>query len=82
VRLVEVSVDGGKEWRPAGFMGETARGAWREWATEIEVPTPATVTVMARATDNAGEVQPEQARANAGGYGNNSIHTVTVRVHA
>jgi sulfite oxidase len=82
VRLVEVSVDGGKEWRPAGFMGATAPGAWREWATEIEVPAPATVTVMARATDNAGETQPPAARPNAGGYGNNSIHAVKVRVHA
>lgn len=81
VRLVEVSVDGGREWRPAGFMGETAPGAWRGWATEIEVPAPATVTVMARATDNTGDVQPLAARGNAGGYGNNSIHAVKARVH-
>src|SRR4029077_6414430 len=80
VRLVEISSDGGKSWQPAGFMGDTAPGAWRAWATEIEVTPPARVSVMARATDNAGEVQPLEARLNAGGYGNNSIQRVTVNV--
>jgi DMSO/TMAO reductase YedYZ molybdopterin-dependent catalytic subunit len=80
VRLVEVSSDGGKNWRPAGFMGETAPGAWRAWATEIEVTPPAQVTLLARATDGAGETQPLEARANAGGYGNNSMHRVKVNV--
>jgi DMSO/TMAO reductase YedYZ molybdopterin-dependent catalytic subunit len=82
VRLVEISGDGGRSWQPAGFMGETAPGAWRAWATEIEVTPPARVTLMARATDNAGGVQPLEAPANAGGYGNNSIHKVTVRVRS
>jgi DMSO/TMAO reductase YedYZ molybdopterin-dependent catalytic subunit len=80
VRLVEASIDGGKSWSPAGFMGETAPGAWRAWATEFEVTPPARLIVMARATDGAGEVQPAEALPNAGGYGNNSIHKVTVRV--
>jgi DMSO/TMAO reductase YedYZ molybdopterin-dependent catalytic subunit len=80
VRLVEISSDGGKTWQPAGFMGDTAPDAWRAWATEIEVTPPARVSVMARASDNAGEAQPLEARANAGGYGNNSIHKVTVNV--
>jgi len=80
VRMVEISTDGGKTWRPAGFMGDTAPLAWRAWATEIEVKTPATVKVMARATDGKGEAQPSQARANAAGYANNSIHVVNFRV--
>ena len=82
VRLVEISTDGGRAWRPAGFMGDTAPGAWRAWATEIEVTPPARVSVMARATANDGETQPPEARPNAGGYGNNSIHKVTVSVRA
>ena len=82
VRLVEVSADGGKSWRPAGFMGDTAPLAWRGWATDIEVVPPVRLTLMARATDNAGETQPLVARANGGGYGNNSIHQVSLRVRA
>ena len=82
VRLVEVSIDGGKTWRPAGFMGATAPNAWRHWATDIEVVPPARLVLMARATDGAGEVQPLAARANGAGYGNNSIHKVSARVRA
>jgi hypothetical protein len=80
VRLVETSIDAGKTWKPAGFMGDTAPGAWRAWATEYELKAPTRVRVMARATDGKGEVQPLEARPNAAGYGNNSIHQVSFRV--
>jgi len=80
LRLVEVSIDRGQTWRPAGFMGENAPGSWRLWATEIDVKPPARVTILARATDQNGEVQPMDAEVNGGGYGNNSIHKVTVNV--
>ncbi len=80
VRLVEVSADGGKTWKPAGFMGDTAPNAWRAWATEIEVKTPATMKILARATDGKGETQPLEARPNVSGYANNSIHVVAFRV--
>ena len=80
VRLVEVSADKGKHWQPAGFMGDTQPNAWRAWATEFEWKSPVRIQVMARATDNRGDVQPIEARLNAGGYGNNSIHVVSFRV--
>jgi DMSO/TMAO reductase YedYZ molybdopterin-dependent catalytic subunit len=80
LRLVEVSINGGTTWRPAGFMGDNAPLAWRGWATELEVTPPAKLTIMARATDNDGDMQPLAARPNAGGYGNNSIHKVSARV--
>lgn len=80
VKLVEISIDGGKSWRPGGFMGDTAPNAWRTWATEVEVKAPATIKVMARAIDGKDEQQPIEARANASGYGNNSIQVVSFRV--
>jgi sulfite oxidase len=80
VRVVEISTDGGAHWLPAGVMGDNHPLAWRGWATQVPLERGATLTVMARATDNAGETQPLLARANAGGYGNNSIHVV--KVHA
>ena len=82
VKLVEASIDRGATWKPAGFMGSAQGPAWRMWATEFEVKTPARLTIMARATDGAGEVQPLEAKPNSGGYGNNSIHAVAVNVRA
>jgi hypothetical protein len=37
-------------------------------------------SLSARATDIAGRTQPERAEWNRLGYGNNSIHSVTVHV--
>ena len=79
VRAVDISTDGGKSWKPAGFMGEHVPFAWRAWATAVDA-RPGTWRVMARATDGRGETQPLEPRLNASGYGNNAIQTVTFRV--
>jgi len=78
VKQVELSDDAGRSWRPAALHGEPDGTGWRAWMAAVDVRTPGAVTLMARATDAAGAVQPVEARANAGGYGNNSIHRVTV----
>jgi DMSO/TMAO reductase YedYZ molybdopterin-dependent catalytic subunit len=82
LRMVEISTDGGTSWKPAGFMGDHEPMTWRIWATQVEVKEPARLTVMARATDGNGVQQPLVAPINAGGYGNNSIHSVSFRVRA
>ena len=82
VKSVEVSSDGGSSWREAHLSGDTQPGAWRSWEIEVDAARPGDLSLLARATDGAGETQPIAARPNAGGYGNNSIHRVTVHVHA
>ena len=82
LKVVEVTIDGGETWRPAGFMGESEPMSWRLWATEMQVKGPLRVTICARATDLAGNQQPQDAEINSGGYGNNAIHKVTVDVRA
>jgi DMSO/TMAO reductase YedYZ molybdopterin-dependent catalytic subunit len=78
---VEVSGDGGKTWHAAQLVGERADLAWREWSADV-VARAGAMTVMARATDGAGDVQPDAAKPNGGGYGNNSIHRVSFHVGA
>ena len=82
VKLVEVSIDRGTTWKAAGFSGDATPYAWRQWSTEFAIKTPKKVTLMARATDGAGNVQPLEAKINVAGYGNNSIHRVSVDVRA
>jgi DMSO/TMAO reductase YedYZ molybdopterin-dependent catalytic subunit len=77
VAKVEVSGDGGRTWNGAGFVGKSAPHAWRSFAADVEMPAGRHV-LMARATDAAGRTQPVQAKANASGYANNSIHSVVV----
>jgi DMSO/TMAO reductase YedYZ molybdopterin-dependent catalytic subunit len=78
IERVEVSV-GGKPVEVARMVGAAKRYSWQWWEllTRLE---PGTVTLRARATDAAGNTQPERAEWNRLGYGNNFIHELDVRV--
>jgi DMSO/TMAO reductase YedYZ molybdopterin-dependent catalytic subunit len=56
---VEVSTDGGGSWSEAGLLGEPVRHAWRLWEFNWRTPgRSGPRTVMARARDASGRVQP------------------------
>jgi DMSO/TMAO reductase YedYZ molybdopterin-dependent catalytic subunit len=78
VTRVEVSAGGG-EWHEARLAGAKDRYGARPWEVTLTVPAGPLV-LRARATDEAGNTQPEQAEWNRLGYGNNSIHQVPIRV--
>jgi hypothetical protein len=79
IERVEVSVGAGP-WRAAQLVGERRRHSWQWWElfTEREVRGP--TTVRARATDQAGNTQPDQPEWNRLGYGGNAIQTVSIVV--
>ncbi len=82
VQRVEVSTDGGKTWRDARLVGpDLGRYAWRQFAFTTRLSAGAH-TLVSRATDAAGNVQPEARVENAGGYNNASWldHAVKVSV--
>lgn len=73
VAKVEISMDDGKSWQAAAFLGPDEPYAWRQWQYVYEVATPGTYAVMSRATDSEGRQQPMQASWNKLGYGNNGV---------
>jgi len=80
VSKIEVSVDGGKSWAPARFVGpDLGRYAWRQFVFSARLPA-GNFTLASRATDSAGNVQPEQRFENAGGYNNTSWADHAVKV--
>ena len=79
IAKVEVSLNGGP-WREARMIGEGRRGAWQWWELLSSLEQPGPLVIRARATDTAGRTQPDQAEWNRLGYGNNSVHAVTVQV--
>lgn len=80
VRKVEVSIDGGKTWREARFVGpDLGRFAWKQFVLPVEL-APGSYLVASRATDMAGNVQPEGRLENVGGYNNNSWLDHAVKV--
>jgi sulfite oxidase len=82
VSKVEVSVDGGKSWKAARFMGpDLGKYAWRQFVLTAYLAA-GDYNLVSRATDSAGNVQPEQRLENASGYNNTSWldHAVKVTV--
>jgi DMSO/TMAO reductase YedYZ molybdopterin-dependent catalytic subunit len=60
IQQVEVSVDGGVGWRPAEIVDRPhGRDVWVRWESSFTLPAATTLTLMARATDGAGDLQVE-----------------------
>ena len=82
VKGVEVSVDGGKTWQAARFVGpDLGKYAWRQFVLQAKLPA-GSYTLASRATDTAGNAQPETRGENQSGYNNTSWadHAVKVTV--
>jgi DMSO/TMAO reductase YedYZ molybdopterin-dependent catalytic subunit len=80
VAAVEVSADGGRSWRPAELEEAGSPFAARRWRAVWTPAAPGSYTLLARATDAAGERQPLAPRWNRQGYGNNGCHAVPVTI--
>jgi DMSO/TMAO reductase YedYZ molybdopterin-dependent catalytic subunit len=58
VAKVEFSDDGGKSWAATKLLGEVVPYAWRFWEYSWRTPSPGRRTLMVRATDSRGHIQP------------------------
>jgi hypothetical protein len=66
---VAVSTDGGGTWVAARFLDAAHPFAWRRWACEWRTPTEqGRYTLLSRATDAAGHVQPAAHDPHYGSY--------------
>src|SRR6185295_13800027 len=76
---VEVSGDGGATWTAAELSGRDAPYTWKLWRTTLDL-APGTPTLVVRAVDGRGRVQPEKAPWNFKGYLYNGWHRVPITV--
>jgi len=77
VESVELGVDGA--WTEAELGPPGDRWAWRGWRAEWDA-TPGEHVLSCRARDQAGNTQPDEAEWNVGGYANNGVQRVPIRV--
>lgn len=81
VEQVEVSTDDGQSWQPATLLEEPVRYAWRLWKWDWNVPAEAgTYRLWARATDAAGNIQPQKHEVMRRNYMVNFVAPVEVIV--
>ena len=68
---VDVSLDGGASWQRANLYGpDLGPNAWRTFSLEANL-AEGNYLLVSKATDTAGESQPEHFPANHRGYGHN-----------
>jgi DMSO/TMAO reductase YedYZ molybdopterin-dependent catalytic subunit len=80
VTKVEVSLTGEGDWYPAKLRPGRGPYEWHEWSFDWHSAEPGRQTLRARATDAAGNVQPDVPPWNRLGYGNNAVEVVYVDV--
>jgi DMSO/TMAO reductase YedYZ molybdopterin-dependent catalytic subunit len=69
VTEIAVSTDGGQTWAEAEFLDPVRRHAWRRWKFDWLTPKqPGQYTLLARAKDAGGRVQPDKHDQNYGVY--------------
>jgi DMSO/TMAO reductase YedYZ molybdopterin-dependent catalytic subunit len=77
---VSVSSDGGATWSEASIERDVdSQWAWSRWVYEWEATT-GEHELRCRARDVGGNVQPDEASWNRGGYANNAVQRVPVTV--
>lgn len=82
VTEVEVSIDSGKNWKKAEFIGpDLGPYAWRQFVFPADLKA-GTYTLASRAKNKAGDEQPADRLENNRGYLNNSWtdHALTITV--
>jgi DMSO/TMAO reductase YedYZ molybdopterin-dependent catalytic subunit len=81
VTKVDVCMTGEGEWHGAKLESPTGPYQWQDWSFDWQATTVGRHTLRARATDAAGNVQPDVPPWNRLGYGNNAIEVRYVDVH-
>jgi hypothetical protein len=76
IARVEVAVDG--EWQEARLTGPVLPHAWRRFELQWTLPLPGLHRLRCRATDTAGETQPDRPCWNQLGYGMNAVEEIEI----
>ena len=80
IAAVEVSTDAGRTWSPATLERDVdSPWAWTAFRAGWDV-SPGRHELRCRATDEAGNAQPDEAVWNLGGYANNAVQRLVVTV--
>ena len=80
IATVEVSEDGGRNWRSVQLGADMGRFSWRQWSHRFTPPRAGSQTVMAKATNRAGATQTFDLIFNPAGYHNNVVQRINIEV--
>jgi len=82
VAKVEVSINGGKDWSPANLDQAPQPYVWVLWSLPWDVKAPGAYTIIVRATDSQGAIQPSSRDSRRfDSYEQNWYHSVHCQVN-
>jgi DMSO/TMAO reductase YedYZ molybdopterin-dependent catalytic subunit len=80
VAKVLVSADAGRHWQEARLGANHGKHSFRQWEFPLRFATAGSQTLMVKAVNTAGVVQPEHPNWNGGGYMRNVIESISLKV--
>jgi hypothetical protein len=80
ITKVEISLDGGLTWQLSNLTKTPENYSWVRWTYRWEAHQKGEYTILSKATDSGGRVQPQDALWNRKGYGYNAIDSIIVKV--
>lgn len=82
IKEVMISVDGGRHWSSTALQKDYGKYAYRQWVYEWEPKAKGEYTIMVRAINRIGNIQPQADEIgwNAGGYQYNAVDAVDVKI--
>lgn len=82
IKEVMISTDGGKSWSATELQKDYGKYAYRPWVYQWEPKAKGEYTIMVRAINRIGNIQPQvnEIGWNAGGYQYNAVDSVNVKI--
>ncbi len=80
ITRVEVSADGGMDWREAALGPDGGRFGFRSYTYRFAADVPGARRIMAKATNRIGQTQVDTLIFNPAGYHNNVVRPTTVTI--
>lgn len=82
IKEVMISLDGGKSWGATALQKDYGKYAYRQWTYSWEPKAKGEYTIMVRAINRIGNIQPQvdEIGWNAGGYQYNAVDSVNVKI--
>jgi DMSO/TMAO reductase YedYZ molybdopterin-dependent catalytic subunit len=78
VASVDYSIDRGQSWHPAQLGKEEGKYGFRQWQTQLALPTPGEHALLIRCTNSNGVAQPDKPNWNPAGFMRNVVESIDI----